>query len=116
MAQKPIDEVEIELEFDLSDVKPEAVARMLKQAMKREAMRQLPSGKRKAAAEGEGKDEESDDDDIGEEMGKLADLKEESGAAAPMPVSPEDMAKSTAKKLAGDLAAARDKKAPRKKS
>jgi hypothetical protein len=49
-------------------------------------------------------------------MGKLADLKEESGKAASVPVSPEDMAKSTAKKLAGDLAAARDNKAPRKKS
>lgn len=108
-------EVEFKYEFDVSDLKPEVVARMLTQAMKREAMRQLPSDKRTAVAEDEGEDEESDDE-IGEEMGKLANLKEESGKPSPIPVSPEDMAKSTAKKLAGDLAAARDKNAPRKKS
>ena len=107
-------EVDLDYEFDLSDIKPEVVARMLKQAMKREAMRQLPSDKRKTATEGD--DEGSDDSEIGEEMDKLADLKEESGKASPISVSPEDMAKSTAKKLASDLAAARDKNAPGKKS
>lgn len=113
-------EVELDYEFDLSDIKPEVVARMLKQAMKREAMRSLPTDKRKAAAEDEDEDNDyadgSDDSEIGEEMDKLADLKEESGKASPIPVSPEDMAKSTAKKLTSDLAAARDKNAPRKKS
>jgi len=115
MKHEPQSEVELNYEFDLSDIKPEVVTRMLKQAMKREAMRSLPSDKRKAAAE-EDDGEGSDDSEIGEEMGKLADLKEESGKAPPISVSPEDMAKSTAKKLAGDLAAARDKNAPGKKS
>jgi len=120
MKHEPATEVELDYEFDLSDIKPEAVARALKQAMKREAMRKLPADKRKAAAEEEEEDEEyadgSDDSEIGEEMNKLANLKEESGKASPISVSPEDMAKSTAKKLAGDLAAARDKNAPGKKS
>lgn len=107
-------ETEIELEFDVSDIKPSALARMFKQAMKREAMRTLPSDKRKAAAEDEEEEDEeyaegSDDSEVSEEMGKLADLKAESGSAPPIPVQKDDVAKSTARKLSNDLAAARGK-------
>jgi len=107
-------ETEIELEFDVSDIKPSALARMLKQAMKREAMRKLPSDKRKAAAEDEEEEGEdyadgSDDSEVSEEMEKLADLKAESGSASPIPVQKDDVAKSTARKLSDDLAAARGK-------
>jgi hypothetical protein len=106
---------EIELEFDIADIKPSALARMFKQAMKREAMRTLPSDKRKAAAEDEEDEEDedyadgSDDSEIGEEMEKLADLKEESGKPSPIPVRKDDVAKSTARKLSDDIAAARGK-------
>jgi hypothetical protein len=108
-------EAEIELEFDIADIKPSALARMFKQAMKREAMRTLPSDKRKAAAEDEEEEEDedyadgSDDSEVGEEMDKLADLKAESGSAPPIPVQKDDLAKSTARKLSDDLAAARGK-------
>jgi len=109
---------EVELDFDISDLKPSVVARLFKQAMAREARRSLSS--REKADAGEGEEEEEDEDEAEEsvegEMAKLADLKSESGVAPPLPVSPEDMAKSTAKKLTSDLAAARDKNAPRKKS
>lgn len=105
---------EIELEFDVSDIKPSSLARMFKQAMKREAMRTLPSDKRKAAAEDEEEEGEeyadgSDDSEVEEEMEKLANLKEESGSASPIPVRKDDVAKSTARKLSDDIAAARGK-------
>lgn len=116
-------EAEIELEFDVSDIKPSALARMFKQAMKREAMRTLPSDKRKAAAEDEEEEDEeyaegSDDSEVSEEMNKLADLKAESGSASPIPVRKDDVAKSTARKLSDDIAAARGKtkSTPGKKS
>jgi len=106
-------DAEIELEFDVSDIKPSALARMFKQAMKREAMRKLPSDKRQEAADEDEKDEDyadtSDDSEIGEEMEKLAELKEESGKPAGIPVRQDDVAKSTARKLNADIAAARGK-------
>lgn len=107
---------EVELDFDVSDLKPSVVARLFKQAMAREARRSLSSREKADAGEGEEEEEDEDEESVEGEMAKLADLKSESGAAPPLPVSPEDMAKSTAKKLTSDLAAARDKNAPRKKS
>jgi hypothetical protein len=111
------DDAEFDPVFDVHDIKPSALARYFTQAMKRDAMRKLQHDKRKAAAEEE-EDEDysdaSDDSEIGEEMAKLADLKDESGSASPIPVRKDDLAKSTAQKLEADLAAARGKVKPRK--
>ena len=81
----------MELEFSMSDLKPDAVRRMLTQAIRAESNRSQPMHKRKSkeelAVDNDDATEEAD-----EEMEKLADLSEEKkGKATDVAMDDEDM-------------------------
>lgn len=90
----------MEIEFDLSDLKENAVRRMLRQAILREQNRSLPMHKRKSEKELDdvAKDEATEESET--EGAKTVALNEQQkGAPAPVEMDDEDMSDEAMDKL-----------------